>query len=125
MEVLRNPFRFGGEIAARDLVDREAETSQVESTIRNGEKLFLIGPRRFGKSSILRTAAERLTAADAIVLRVDADPVSDISILVEEIVVLSAARLKGKVHQVIDQLRKVFSSLSTTISSTRMLMSET
>jgi energy-coupling factor transporter ATP-binding protein EcfA2 len=111
MEVLRNPFRFGGEIAAPDLVDREAETSQIESTIRDGEKLFLIGPRRFGKSSILRAAAERLTASGAIVLRIDADPVSDIGMLVEEIVSLSAARLKGKVHQVIDQIRKVFFSL--------------
>jgi hypothetical protein len=111
MEAMRNPFRFGGEIGARDLVDRETETSQVENTIRNGEKLFLIGPRRFGKSSILRASAERLIASGAIVLRVDADPVSDISMLVEEIVALSAARLKGKVHQVIDQIRKVFSSL--------------
>ena len=63
----RNPFRFGGEISARDLVDREIETAQVENTIRNGEKLFLIGPRRFGKTSILRSVTDRLEDEGAIV----------------------------------------------------------
>jgi AAA+ ATPase superfamily predicted ATPase len=93
------------------LVDRDTETAQVERTIRNGSKLFLIGPRRFGKSSILRTASERLAAKGAIVIRVDADPISSLSELVEKIVALSASHLRGKVHQVMDDLGKFFSRL--------------
>ena len=58
MELKHNPFRFGGDLGANEIVDRVEETAQVESTIRNGEKLFLIGPRRFGKTSILRAARE-------------------------------------------------------------------
>jgi AAA+ ATPase superfamily predicted ATPase len=111
MESLRNPFWFGGDIGAEGLVDRDYETAQVERTIRNGSKLFLIGPRRFGKSSILRAASERLAAKGAIVIRVDADPISSLSELVEKIVALSASHLKGKVHQVIDNLDKFFSKL--------------
>jgi energy-coupling factor transporter ATP-binding protein EcfA2 len=112
MDSLRNPFRFGGEIGAKGLVDRDDETAQVERTIRDGGKLFLIGPRRFGKSSILRTASERISAKGAIILRVDADPISSIDMLVEEIVALSASHLKGKAQQVIDLMRKYFASLS-------------
>ena len=111
MDSLRNPFRFGGEIGAKELVDRETETALVERTIRDAGKLFMIGPRRFGKSSILRSASERLTAKGAIVLRIDADPISNLNMLVEEIVTLSAARLKGKVSQVVDLMRNFFASL--------------
>jgi len=57
----------------RRLVDRDTETAQVERTIRDGSKLFLIGPRRFGKSS---SSAQRQNdlPQGAIVIRVDADP---------------------------------------------------
>ena len=73
MDSKSNPFRFGGDLDADELVDRVEETALVEATIRNGEKLFLIGPRRFGKTSILRSADEKLTAAGAVVLRLDAE----------------------------------------------------
>lgn len=111
MESLRNPFWFGGDVGAEGLVDRDTEIAQVERTIRDGSKLFLIGPRRFGKSSILRAASERLAAKGAIVIRVDADPISSLNDLVEKIVTLSASHLKGKVHQVVDNLGDFFSKL--------------
>jgi len=49
MESLRNPFWFGGDVGAEGLVDRDTETAQVERTIRDGSKLFLIGPGVLGK----------------------------------------------------------------------------
>jgi hypothetical protein len=56
-----NPFRYGRE--ADVLVDRIDELARV---VRVGDErgtLFLIGPRRFGKTSILRAAEARLTEA--------------------------------------------------------------
>ena len=64
-EDARNPFQFGRELGLGDLVDRQAELASVEETVREGGKLFLIGPRRFGKTSILKTAADRLAAESA------------------------------------------------------------
>jgi len=106
-----NPFRFGGDLGADELVDRVEETALVESTIRNGEKLFLIGPRRFGKTSILRSADENLTAAGAVVLRLDAEAYPTIEMLVSKIVTIAASRLKGKVDLGIEQISKFFSRL--------------
>jgi len=40
------------------LVDRQRETAEVAETITEGGKLFLIGPPRYGKTSILRAAQE-------------------------------------------------------------------
>ncbi len=74
-----NPFRYGRE--AEVLVDRIEELARV---IRVGEDcgtLFLIGPRRFGKTSILRAAEAKLTDAGKIVLRYDAEAFDDIGSL--------------------------------------------
>ena len=46
---MRNPFEFGRELGFSELVDREIEVAEVEEVIRSGRKLFLIGPRRYGK----------------------------------------------------------------------------
>ncbi len=58
--VMDNPFEFGRELGTDELVDRQAEVSAVIDTIRQSTKLFLIGPRRYGKTSILKTAEDRL-----------------------------------------------------------------
>ena len=70
---MKNPFEFGRELGIEELVDREDEVASVLHTIRDGNKLFLIGPRRFGKTSILKAAEDQLCATDAVVLRFDAE----------------------------------------------------
>ena len=63
--------------------------------VRIGEEcgtLFLIGPRRFGKTSILRAAEAKLTNAGKIVLRYDAEAFDDIGSL-------AAAILAGAVRK--------------------------
>lgn len=85
-----NPFRYGRE--ADVLVDRIDELSRV---IRVGQEcgtLFLIGPRRFGKTSILRAAEAKLTDAGKVVLRYDAEAFDDIGSL-------AAALLAGAVRK--------------------------
>ncbi len=111
MDSKSNPFRFGGDLGADELVDRLEETALVESTIRNGEKLFLIGARRFGKTSILRSADEKLTAAGGVVLRLDAEAYPTIDMLVAKIVTAAAARLKGNLDLGIEQISRFFSRL--------------
>jgi len=111
MELEHNPFRFGGDLVAKEIVDRVEETAQVESTIRNGEKLFLIGPRRFGKTSILRAAQENLEATGAIVLRLNAEAYPSVDMLIEKIVTSAAVRLRDKVDIGIEQIGKFFSRL--------------
>jgi uncharacterized protein len=54
-------------------VDRNSEVAEVEEVIRSGRKLFLIGPRRYGKTSILKAAEDKLQVANSVVLRLDAE----------------------------------------------------
>lgn len=59
--VIENPFEYGRELGTDALVDRQDELRAVISTIQRGGKLFLIGPRRFGKTSIRDAAAAQLS----------------------------------------------------------------
>jgi hypothetical protein len=85
-----NPFRYGRE--ANVLVDREDELAHVLRIAKECGTLFMIGPRRFGKTSILREAEIKLTSAGKVVLRYDAEAFDDIGSL-------AAALLAGAVRE--------------------------
>ncbi|MGA1983743.1 MAG: AAA family ATPase [Acidobacteriaceae bacterium] len=108
---MKNPFEFGRELGIGELVDREAEVAEVEEVIRSGRKVFLIGPRRFGKTSILKAAEDKLQRANAVVLRLDAESYPTLEMLVNGIVAGAARQLKSAVEQAGEQIRRFFSRL--------------
>jgi len=79
---MKNPFEFGRELGIGELVDRNSEVAEVEEVIRSGRKLFLIGPRRYGKTSILKAAEDKLQVANSVVLRLDAESYPTLEMLV-------------------------------------------
>lgn len=109
--VMKNPFEFGRELGVDELVDRAEEVAEVVETLRQGGKLFMIGPRRFGKTSILKAAEDRLLAGGAVVLRYDAESYPSLDLLASAIVAGAARRLKGSVERTGDQIRKFFARL--------------
>lgn len=114
--VMDNPFQFGRELGADELVDRADEIDEVERTIREAGKLFLIGPRRFGKTSVLKAAEDRLTHAGAVVIRCDAESYPSLDLLIAKIISQAAARLKGSVERTGDQIRHFFANLRPEVS---------
>jgi uncharacterized protein len=116
LSAMDNPFEFGRELGTHELVDRQAEVGAVMDTIRQGTKLFLIGPRRFGKTSILKTAEDRLAGKNSVVLRFDAESFPSLDLLVAAIIAGAAKSLKGKVERVGEQITKFFSKLRPELS---------
>lgn len=57
-----NPFVFGEIVTEEAFVDRVDELGQVIRDVTDRQKLFLLSPRRFGKSSLVAVAFERLKA---------------------------------------------------------------
>jgi hypothetical protein len=51
-----NPFVYGEIVPAAAFVDREAELDRLVSDLGDCQKIFLISPRRYGKSSLIRQA---------------------------------------------------------------------
>ncbi len=70
---MENPFEFGRELGSDELVNRVEELALVKQTINSGGKLFVIGPRRYGKTSLLKASAEKSAAEGNIILRYNAE----------------------------------------------------
>lgn len=53
---MTNPFVYGEVVPATSFVDRTAELDRLVRDLLAGQKVFLISPRRYGKSSLVRQA---------------------------------------------------------------------
>lgn len=111
-----NPFEFGRELGADELVDREVELALVRRSIRNRGRLFFIGPRRYGKTSILHAAEQLLAAEGVVVLRYDAEAYEAVSLLAQALLTGAARRLGGTVEQASSALRRFFGRLRPEVS---------
>jgi hypothetical protein len=106
-----NPFQFGRELTPSELIDRVAEVTAVTNAMTRGGKLFLVGPRRYGKTSILRAAEERVTRGKGIVLRYDAEAFTSVELLAARILVDSAASVTSALDKVAGAIREFFQSV--------------
>ena len=56
-----NPFVYGEIVPRAAFVDREAELDRLTRDLAAGQKVFLISPRRYGKSSLIRRALDAVS----------------------------------------------------------------
>lgn len=113
---MENPFEFGRELDFEELVNRTEELDSIRQTIETGGKLFVIGPRRFGKTSLLKSSAEQAIKENHIILRYNAESFAELDGLVRKIVEDSANVLQGKVEKIGEQVKRYFKSLRPEIS---------
>jgi AAA+ ATPase superfamily predicted ATPase len=55
-----NPFVYGEVVPPAAFIDREPELARLTGDLAAGQKVFLISPRRYGKSSLVRQAMRQL-----------------------------------------------------------------
>jgi hypothetical protein len=53
-----NPFVYGEVVPRAAFIDREVELDRLVEDLSAGQKVFLISPRRYGKSSLIRQALD-------------------------------------------------------------------
>src|SRR3954466_5568687 len=61
-----NPFVYGEVVPASAFVDREQELDRLTRDLLAGQKVFLISPRRYGKSSLVRQALRSAATGGAL-----------------------------------------------------------
>ena len=113
---MKNPFEFGRELDSKELVNRHEEMQIVRETIETGGKLFIIGPRRFGKTSLITAVAEKMTEEGNIILNYNAESFPEIEQLVKRMIEDSARNLKGKIEKIGEQIKLSFKNLKPEIS---------
>ena len=63
---MENPFVYGEVVPAASFVDRVDELDRLVRDLASGQKVFLISPRRYGKSSLIRQAMGALSRGGAL-----------------------------------------------------------
>ena len=63
-----NPFVYGEVVPGEAFVDRETELDRLVADLGNGQKVFLISPRRYGKSSLIHQALDSLKRRGALAI---------------------------------------------------------
>jgi hypothetical protein len=67
---MQNPFFYGEIVPGDAFVDREVELDRLIGDLSAGQKVFLISPRRYGKSSLVRQALAALGRRGALTAEV-------------------------------------------------------
>ena len=67
---MENPFVYGEVVPASAFVDRHAELKRLGEDLLAGQKVFLISPRRYGKSSLIRRALAGVERAGCLTVEV-------------------------------------------------------
>ena len=67
---MQNPFVYGEIVPDEAFVDREVELDRLIIDLAGGQKVFLISPRRYGKSSLVRQALAALSRQGALTVEV-------------------------------------------------------
>jgi hypothetical protein len=67
---MENPFVYGEVVPAAAFVDRVAELDRLVGDLAAAQKVFLISPRRYGKSSLIRRALAAMARRGALTVDV-------------------------------------------------------
>jgi len=67
---MANPFVYGEVVPVVAFVDRETELDRLTGDLLAGQKIFLISPRRYGKSSLVRQALRAAERGGALTVEV-------------------------------------------------------
>ena len=67
---MQNPFVYGEVVPAAAFVNRVQELDRLVGDLAAGQKIFLISPRRYGKSSLIRHALSAMAKRGALTVEV-------------------------------------------------------
>jgi hypothetical protein len=99
-----NPFQFSGPLPPGDMIDRATEARDLLSLASGGHSVRLVGPRRYGKTTLLRKVLDTAEDAGMATALVDLEDVLSLSGIVVRIERAYAQRLKGTLRSRVDRL---------------------
>ncbi len=103
---MTNPFVYGEVVPDAAFVDREAEIERLTSDLLAGQKVFLISPRRYGKSSLVRQALEAVERRGALAVEVTVSSYSSYVAFLEGYA-RALVSVESRVDRAIEWLRKL------------------
>ena len=104
---MENPFKYGGIVRAPYFADRKNEIKELKREMVNLNRVFLISPRRFGKTCLLLKLIEMLKRNGMACAYIDLNAFPDIRSFASALTALTAGALETNK----DKLLKMFAGL--------------
>jgi hypothetical protein len=98
-----NPFRFSGPLPPEEMIDRDPEADDLLALAEGGHSFRLVGPRRYGKTTLLRRVLEGADREGMATVLVDLQDVLSIAEIVVRIE-RGFERLKGPIRRRVENL---------------------
>jgi hypothetical protein len=98
-----NPFRFSGPLSPEQMIDRDPEADDLLLLAEGGHSFRLVGPRRYGKTTLLRRVLESAKRQEMVTVLVDLQDVLSIAEIVVRIE-RGYERLKGPIRRRVESL---------------------
>lgn len=103
-DVAVNPFVVAGELAAKDMIDRHRETVDLLAHARAGQPFRLVGPRRYGKTTLLARALGEAKVEGMATALVDLEGVVSLESVVVRIERAYEQRLTGAARRAVQAI---------------------
>jgi len=101
---VENPFKYGGVVRGRHFADRRNEIKELKREMLNLNQVFLVSPRRFGKTCLLLNLIETLKRSAMACAYIDLNAFPDIRSFASALTALTAGALETNK----DKLIKMF-----------------
>jgi hypothetical protein len=102
---VENPFKYGGVVRGAYFADRRNEIKELKREMLNLSRVFLVSPRRFGKTCLLLKLIETLKREAVACAYIDLNAFPDIKSFASALTALTAEALESNK----DKLLKIFS----------------
>lgn len=107
----RNPFFFGEVVTGDNFTDRTDEIKKLTAELRGGHNIFLISPRRYGKTSLIIKALEHLNKEGLFTFYFDLYKVASLRELLEAYAKGVARSCTTRVERFSDFIKDIFPRL--------------
>jgi hypothetical protein len=113
---VENPFHYGSAVSGDRFTDRAKELKVLVACMTHAQNAILLSPRRYGKTSLLKRAAEVAAAAGARVGMANLVQCSTRREVAEELATAIARSLSSALGVKLDELRRHLADLSPSFS---------
>jgi len=69
--MLSNPFNYGTVVSGKNFANRQDELKELNRRLKETVRIFLLAPRRFGKTSLIKSVLNKLQKEDIFIAYVD------------------------------------------------------
>jgi hypothetical protein len=104
---MENPFKYGGIVKGPYFADRETELAELAREMENLNRVFLVSPRRYGKTCLLANLLDRIERQNCAVAYLDLNAYPELRSFAAAYTQLTSRALESST----DKLLKIFAGL--------------